>query len=202
MYVALFVCVIILSILVVPFIFTADLKGDILSGIGTVKVKIFFLTVFNAKWEVERVSAVQKNIIITSGKKRAEIHLNTDKKDSESVMLLFRSFPIASYMVWCHLSVSASVGFAKNAFVTTMTVGTLRIFMESFGAFLKSRQKMSVCKSIEPVYFHDELSFSIYGIIKLSPANIINSVIAGWKNKLGVRGGHNGKIAERQKAVA
>ena len=99
MLIALSVIVIILSFSLVPFIVAVSIDGDVFAGAGNNKLTLFGLPVFKAKFSVESNSALEKNLIIESGKKREEIHLNADKNDDKSIIAFFHAMPIMSYII-------------------------------------------------------------------------------------------------------
>ena len=72
MLIALSVIVIILSFSLVPFIVAVSIDGDVFAGAGNIKLTLFGLPVFKAKFSVESNSALEKNLIIESGKKRED----------------------------------------------------------------------------------------------------------------------------------
>lgn len=183
MLIALSCIIIILSFCVLPFLFSVKLKADFFGKSGEIKLSVFFIPVYKAKIELEHRSATENNLIISSGKKKDEIHLNADKNDKQSVVSVFRSLPVMSYIIFERLDVEAEIGFSADAFYTTMTAGTVRALFYAVAAFLKSRQNISLREEVRPCYNKNELDFNIFGILKLSIANIINSFIAGLLNK-------------------
>ena len=201
MLIALSVIVIILSFSLVPFIVAVSIDGDVFAGAGNIKLTLFGLPVFKAKFSVESNSALEKNLIIESGKKREEIHLNADKNDDKSIIAFFHAMPIMSYIIVEKLELGMDIGLKNNAFVTTMAVGFLRTLMCAFTSFLRSRQNIDITQRITPQYNSDRMDFAAFGIIKLSIANIINSFIAGLKTKLGIASGRVGKRSAKYKTI-
>ena len=192
------IIILVLTFVSLPFVFTVNLKADLFENSGTIAVSLFFVPIFKARIRVESESATEKNIVVISGKKRDEIHLNADKNDKKSVMALFKAAPVMSYLTLEKLDVEAAVGFsAANAFSTTMIVGVLRTFFGALSAFLKSRQNIAIRNVIVPSYNKNKLDFDVEGIFKLSLANIINGFIAGILNKLEIKAKRNGKMKTR-----
>ncbi|MCI9518042.1 MAG: hypothetical protein HFK08_02145 [Clostridia bacterium] len=191
------IIILVLTFVSLPFVFTVNLKADLFENSGTIAVSLFFVPIFKARIRVESESATEKNIVVISGKKRDEIHLNADKNDKKSVMALFKAAPVMSYLTVEKLDVEAAVGFAANAFSTTMIVGVLRTFFGALSAFLKSRQNIAIRNVIVPSYNKNKLDFDVEGIFKLSLANIINGFIAGILNKLEIKAKRNGKMKTR-----
>lgn len=199
MLAALSVIIILLGFSLMPFIVSVLVSGDVFSGKGNMKVTLFGITVFKAEIRLESVSALEKNIVVTSGKKRDEIHLNADKDDDKSIVSLLKTLPIMSYIIIERLSVDVSVGLKNNAFVTTMATGILRTFLSAFTSFLANRQHIEIERKVTPEYNSDRMDFELFGIIKISLANIINSFIAGIMNKLKVKAASNGKRSLKYK---
>lgn len=195
------VIILILTLIVTPFMLSINLKDDLLANKGEIKVSLFFIPVVKAEIMLESVGTTEKNIVITSGKKRDEIHLNTDKNDKKSIVALFKAAPIMSYLTVERLETEASIGFVSDAFATTMTVGVLRTFLGAVTSFLKSRQNIEIRSAIMPSYNKNELDFKIFGILKLSLANIINGFIAGLLNKFEVKAKQNGKLKTKAAKV-
>ena len=201
MLIALSVIVIILGFTLVPFVIAVNISGDIFAGKGNMKLTLFGLPVFKAKLSVESNGALEKNLIIESGKKRDEIHLNADKSDDKSIMAFFHTLPIMSYIIIERLELDVNIGLKNNAFVTTMAVGFLRTLMCAFTSFLRSRQNIDITQRITPQYNSDRMDFAAFGIIKLSIAHIIIRFIAGLKTKLGIASGRVGKRYAKYKTI-
>lgn len=201
MLIALSIIVIILGFTLVPFVIAVSINGDVFEGKGAVKLTVFGVPVFKAKLSVETSGALEKNLIIESGKKKDEIHLNVDKNDDKSIVSFFHALPIMSYLIIERLELYIDIGLKSNAFVTTMTVGFLRTVLLAFTSFLRSRQNIDVTQRITPMYNSDRMDFEAFGIIKLSIANIINSFVAGLMNKLGIAAGRGGKRKAKYKTI-
>ena len=201
MLIAVSVIILLLTLSVMPFVFTVDVSADMFANYGEIRVKVFFISVFKASVSLESVSPLEKNIVIVSGKKRDEIHINADKNDKKSIVALFHTVPIMSYIRVAGMKFDIQIGFCDNAFTTTMTVGTLRALLCGVSSFLLSRQKTQITGSVMPCYNGNALDFKIFGIFKLSLADIINGFIAGLLSKSGVKAKRNGKKRALKSAV-
>lgn len=175
--------VIILSFSVLPFMFSVKLNVDVFSNKGEIKLDVFFIPVYRAEIKFQHDGALKNNLVIQHGKKSDEIHLNADKSDSKSVVTMFRAIPIMSYVIFERLCFDAKIGFNNDAFFTTMTAGVARSLFYAFASFLKSRQQITIEENISPQYNANELDFDVFGILKLSIANIINSFFASLLTK-------------------
>jgi hypothetical protein len=175
MLVFLIVSIFVLSALALPARAAVELRADVLKNDGYIALKLFGAKVFRAKLRFENDPEEHNNsIVLKSGKKRDEIHLNADKEDKKSVVALL-NHPSLENLKIHSLDLTLRVGKADDAFFTTVALGTVKVALFSFLGYLKSRYGTHIRESFLPEYNADEFTASARGIISISIADIIIS---------------------------
>lgn len=177
MAVFLVIAILLLTLAVTPLCVTVKTGVDILRNRGYLRLWFFFIPVLRLEFHVESPDFRHRNLIVERKKKKREIHLNADKNDSQSIRNLIKRMPLMRVVRIRNLTIDAAIGKSDDAMFTTFTLGALRTVYYALAAFLKSRENVAVEGAFTPAYNRDVLKADVFGIISLSLANIIISLI-------------------------
>lgn len=185
-----FFCITIMVLTLFAITFRVGVVSEInlLDGCGFFVIYFFLLPIYRGKIHFEHLDMAHNNLIIEHGKKADEIHLNVDKKDKKSIASVL-SVPYFSNLVIENLSLDFYIGKNNDAFTTTMLMGGVKILLYSVISLIKSRHNVKVQENFFPEYNSDILHLDAFGIISISIADIIYSIL------------QNIKISERTKKM-
>lgn len=176
MLVFIFIVILILNLLAIPIRIALRGEVDFFGNDGFIKVYVFGIRVLKAKIFFEHESDAQNSLILQHGKKSDSIHLNNNPEDKKSVVAIMKNPAFREFNIK-QLSVDFLLGHNGNAFFTTMMLAAIKTVTFSAFAFLKSRFGTRVNQTFTPVYNQDILQSEFSGIISISVANIISSLI-------------------------
>ncbi len=180
MLVFLVVAILILAIVGTPIRAGAEGHADFFDNDGYFSLMLFGHKIFGGKIRFESNDIKHNNLIIHAGKKEkeSEIHLNADKKDEKSITNM-KMPPIMKYLLIERLGFHVRIGKRDDAFFTTMLLGGVKIILYSALAFVKSRYPSAIIEEqFSSEYNEDKLNADFFGIISVSLADIIISLIA------------------------
>lgn len=179
-----FFCIAIVIIIILSVQLKFDLSGtiDAYKNDASFKVKFFGIPLFkifvcmgcgqNGEWSV----------LITTGTKTKELHLNRNKDDKDSIMSQ-KIPPIFGNLLIENLKVNIKFG-TNDSFVTTMLMGGIKILFYSLFSVLKTYQNISIEESFTPVYNSEAVQMFIGSILSISFADIIFGLIYNGIKKL------------------
>ena len=179
MLVFLVVTILILTLIGNPIRAGAEGHLDFFESDGYFALKLFGYRIYRGKIRFESNDIKHNNLIIHSGKKQkeSEIHLNTNKKDERSIVNI-KMPPIMKYLLIERIGFDVRIGKRDDAFFTTMLLGGVKIFLYSALAFVKSRYpNAEIDEKFSPEYNEDKLEADFFGIISVSIADIIISLL-------------------------
>lgn len=180
MLVFLSVTILVLTFLVAPIRVGVEGHVDFFDNDGFFSLKLFSLELLYGEIRFESNDIKHNNLIINIGKskKESEIHLNADKNDDKSIANM-KMPPIAKYLLIRKLGFDVRIGKRDDAFFSTMLLGGVKIFLYSVLSFIKSRfPSVEIDEQFSPEYNEDKLESDFFGIIELSIADIIISLIS------------------------
>ncbi len=155
---------------------------DMFENDGYIAVKLFGIRLFRAAIHFESNDIKHNNLIIKSGKKQNELHLNADKKDEKSIMRIL-NYPAFENIMIIKLEFSVKVGKNNDAFFTSLLLSGIRLAMFSALSYVKSRFGTEIKEGFIPDYNSDKLEMDFTGIISISFADIISSYLLSKLHK-------------------
>lgn len=187
------IAIIILNLLAGKIRIGANVYFDLFGNDGFIKLYLFGIRIFKAELNFEHDADKSNNIIISHGKKRGKIHLNTDTNDKKSVAFMMKN-PIMENILVEKISAHFIVGRNNNSFFTVGILQLLRVVFYAMLAPLKCRYSVKITESFTPIYNKDILQTDFIGIIGVSIADIIVSCVANILKK-------NKKLREQEVAT-
>lgn len=182
------VCILILSLIALPIRAGINFYLNLFGNDGYIKVYIFGIRVFRAAVRFEHDEGHHNNLVIMHGKKEGKIHLNTDPQDKKSVAAMMKN-PVMSNMLVEKLSAHFTAGKTNDAFFTVALMQAMRVIFYGALAPIKCRYSVKITESFTPVYNNDILQIDFIGIICISIADIIVSLVQSGLQKLWQRNG-------------
>lgn len=155
---------------------------DMFGNDGFIKIYIFGIRIFKAAIHFEHDKDKHNNLIIEHGKKSGKIHLNTDTRDKKSIAAMMKN-PAFSNMLVEKISAHFTVGKNNDAFFTIALLQTFRVAFYAFMAMVKCRYNVAITESFTPMYNKNVLQVDFIGIIGISIADIIVSLISSKVGK-------------------
>lgn len=192
MLVFLIIVIYLLTLLVLPIRVGFNCYLDLFGNDGFIKVYVFGIRIFKASLNFEHNADSTNNIVINHGNKHDKIHLSTDPKDKKSVAAMMKN-PAFSNVLIDKLSVHFTAGKTNDAFFTVALLQGLRVVFYSMLAALKCRYDVKITESFTPVYERDILQTDFIGIINISIADIIVSLLV---NKIKTADKRNQEVAK------
>ena len=170
----------ILTVLGTPIRAGAEGHVDFFDNDGYFALLLFGHKIFDGKIRFESNDIKHNNLILHTGKKEkeSEIHLNADKKDEKSIANM-KMPPIMKYLLIERIGFDVRIGKRDDAFFTTMLLGGVKIILFSALAFVKSLYpSVKINEKFSPEFNEDKLNADFFGIISISIADIIISLIS------------------------
>lgn len=174
------ICIIIFLCVQLKF----DISGtiDAYKNNGSFKVGLFGIPLFKISVCMGCGKNGESSILITIGPMTKELHLNRNKDDKDSITAQ-KIPPVFSNLLIENLKVDIRLG-TNDSFNTTFLMGSVKIIFYSLFAFLKSRQDIAIEESFTPMYNSETLQVFIGGILSISLADIIYSLISKGIKKI------------------
>lgn len=185
MPVFLIICIItmlVLWVISVQLSFTVKLDVDILGKNGY--IALFFFGVSIIKLNVEFATFdwnARKLTLKVNGRDFSTVFAPKGEKDS---ILNYLASPIFSIIDFIYFDIDFRFGYAKNAFVTMAVLQAVRMTAQAATAIIKSSQPLDVKETFTPEYNKDAVKLCFDGIISISIANIIYSLIHAHRIKI------------------
>ncbi len=182
MLVFLSVCILILNLVAAYVRVGVNFYLDFFGNDGFIKLYVFGIRIFKARIHFEHDENNSNNLVVEHGKKEGKIHLNNDPQDKKSVAAMLRN-PAMSDILVEKISAHFTVGKTNDAFFTVGVLQTLRVLFYAFLAPVKCRYSMKITESFTPVYNRDVIHADFIGIIGISIADIIVSLVGNLIKK-------------------
>ena len=164
-----------------------EADGKLLQNEGGFRVRVFGLLVYKGKFHAESKDPIHNALIVEhKAKKRAEIHLNADKRDKKSVAAIISS-PLFSAVRIKKISLDVVLGARHDPFFTTMAFGTVRIALYSVLSLIKSRYHPVITESLTPDYTADRLDFAVNAKVRISLGGIIYELLSKYLTRKSAR---------------
>lgn len=182
MLVFLIVLILLLTVVALPIRVGLNFYLNLFGNDGFIKVYLFGIRIFHASVRFEHDEDKHNNLILQHGKKSGKIHLNTDPSDKKSIAAMLKN-PTLSNMLVEKISVHFTAGRTNDAFFTVTMIQSLRVLFYSVLAVIKCRYSVHITESFTPVYNKDILQTDFIGIISISIADIIVSLLGSLFRK-------------------
>jgi hypothetical protein len=165
------IAVLLLWLIRLPIVVSADMFVNLFENDGYIKLYVFGVRVLKLTVYIRHLDRVRNNLVVCRRKREREYHINADPRDKQSVLQWFRGF--VPYFDIKRIDMDFRVGKRDDALATTFLIGGIRLLMQAVCAFLLSREHISVNQSFTAEYNRDLVKAAVYGIIGVSIADII-----------------------------
>lgn len=178
-----FLCISIISLAV----FGADLRITVSADVDAVKNE-YFAKIYVFRLSIMRViiSFIEFDIIhrylwLGINGRAVGLALTADRSNADSI-LNYMSSPVLGAVDFRQFDLRVSVGSAENAFVAAMALQSIRTAFAVIVAYIRSRQHLAVREEFV-MEGEKSLKLRFHGIISLTPANIIFSLLTAAGTK-------------------
>ena len=160
----------------------ANIYFDLFGNEGFIKLYVFGIRIFKAELSFEHDANKNNNVVISHGKKKGKLHLNTNSQDKKSVAFMMKN-PVLENVLIEKISAHFTVGRNNNSFFTIGILQLIRVLFYAMLAPIKCRYSVKITESFTPIYNKDILQTDFIGIIGISIADIIVSCVANFIKK-------------------
>lgn len=180
-----FLCITIISLT----FFGADLRlsaafdADAANNDYFVKIYIFGISVIRITVSFVGFDIATRYLRLRLNKKEIGIALTADRSNKDSV-LNYMSNPLMSAIDFRYFDLTVILGSAGNAFLSAMALQTIKSAYYSLIAVVKNRQDLDTDGRFIMDYAGNNVKLRFYGIISITPANIIFSLIIALSDKI------------------
>lgn len=171
-----FLCVLLITVIFcsVQLKFCVTGKIDAYKNSGSFGIALFGLPLFGFFVCMGCGKNGESSLLISIGPKTKEIHLNKKKDDKDSIVSQ-KIPPLFSNLLLENLYVDINIG-TENSFATAMILQSIKTLFYSLFALLR-RHNISIKSRFVPEYNAEMLRVYIRGILSISLADIIYSLI-------------------------
>lgn len=148
-------------------------------------IKLYFFGISVIRITVSFVSfdIRSRYLRLRLNKKEIGIALTTDRTNKESI-LNYMSNPLMRAIDFRYFDLTVIMGAAGNAFLSAMALQVVKSAYHSLVAVVKNRQDLDTDERFIMDYAGNNVKLRFYGIISLTPANIIFSLIIALSDKI------------------
>lgn len=148
-------------------------------------IKLYFFGISILRITVAFVGFDVKNryLRLRLNKKEIGIALTSDRTNKDSI-LNYMSNPLIGAIDFRYFDFTVIVGAADNAFLSAMALQVIKSIYFSFVAVIKNKQDLDTDEKFIMDYVGNNVKLRFYGIISLTPANIIFSLLIALSDKI------------------
>lgn len=147
------------------------------------RVFLFGISLIKMTIEVARLEPENAHLYLRVNGKLVGISLTPDRTDKDSIVNYLTS-PLMKAVDIKYVDICAEIGVKNGNFAAVMIAEMLRAIYCAFTSFIKSKQVLSEKHRITADGRENRLFISFFGIIRVTPANIIYSLFAAYARKL------------------
>lgn len=162
---------------------SAAFDADAANNEYFIKIYFFGLSVLRMSVSFKHFDLRRRHLTLGINKKEVGITFTADRNDKDSV-LNYMSNPLMSAIDFRYLDLTVIMGGADNAFLSAMALQLVKSAYFSLVAVIKNRQDLDTDEKFIMDYAGNNIKLRLYGIISITPANIIFSLLTALIDKL------------------
>lgn len=157
--------------------------GDFLANDIYIKIMIFGISAIKIKAEFIEFDVFRRYLWLRIKGKTVGIALTADTDNQDSV-LNYLANPILKFIDFRFFDINIAIGVAKNAFLTAFIVMGIKSLIFSVISVIKCSQTLKTYERFNAVYGNNCVKADFFGIISMTPANIIFSFVYASIDKI------------------
>ncbi len=147
------------------------------------KVFLFGISIIRIGMKIEKLMPSSAYLFVRVNGKRTGISLKPDRTDKDSIINYLTS-PLFKAIDIKYMDIFAEIGVENGNFAAVMIAELFRAAYCAFTSYIKSKQLLAEKHVFTANGKQNKLFIRFFGIIRVTPANIIYSLFAAFARKM------------------